>query len=94
MINQTPDQADKHGMFFCNRECEYFPCHDGVAEEEFTCLFCYCPLYVLGETCGGKFVLLENGVKDCSGCTFPHWRKNYHAVLERLPEVLELMKRE
>lgn len=33
--------------FFQNRACEYFPCHKGVADEDFNCLFCYCPLYLL-----------------------------------------------
>ena len=40
--------------FFQNRACEYFPCHKGVADEDFNCLFCYCPLYLLGDECGGK----------------------------------------
>lgn len=31
--------------FFQNKECEYFPCHKTENEEEFNCLFCYCPLY-------------------------------------------------
>ena len=35
--------------FFQNRACEYFPCHKGVADEDFNCLFCYCPLYLLGD---------------------------------------------
>ena len=29
--------------FFSNRECQYYPCHEGI--EEMNCLFCYCPLY-------------------------------------------------
>lgn len=29
--------------FFFNRECQYYPCHEGI--EEMNCLFCYCPLY-------------------------------------------------
>jgi len=38
--------------------------------EPLNCLFCYCPLY---ETeCNGNFIILENGVKDCSNCTIPH----------------------
>ena len=41
--------------FFQNRECRFFPCHKGVAEEEFNCLFCYCPLYTLGRKCGGNY---------------------------------------
>ena len=31
--------------FFQNKKCEYFPCHKGIPEEDFNCLFCYCPLY-------------------------------------------------
>ena len=38
----------KHYAFFQNRDCEYFPCHRGVDEADFNCLFCYCPLYALG----------------------------------------------
>ena len=52
---------NKHYAYFCNRECEYFPCHKGADPENFNCLFCYCPLYVLGDRCGGKFAYLPNG---------------------------------
>lgn len=45
-----PEQ-NKHYNFFQNKECEYFPCHKGVKEEDFNCLFCYCPLYTLGKHC-------------------------------------------
>ena len=41
--------------FFQHRECEFFPCHKTEDEENFNCLFCYCPLYALGENCGGNF---------------------------------------
>lgn len=58
--------------FFTNKACEYFPCHKGVAEEEFNCLFCFCPLYALGDQCGGNFTILPSGIKDCSYCTKPH----------------------
>ena len=53
-----------HHQFFQNRECKYFPCHKGIDEEEFSCLFCYCPLYALGDQCGGNFTYMENGIKD------------------------------
>ena len=49
------DWHDKHYAFFQNRECEYFPCPSGVDETDFNCLFCSCPLYLTGETCGGNF---------------------------------------
>ena len=49
----------KHYSFFQNRDCEYFPCHQGADPENFNCLFCYCPLYALGEKCGGNFRYTE-----------------------------------
>jgi len=76
----------KHFSYFQNRECEYFPCHAGADPDDFSCLFCYCPLHALGDRCGGAFTILENGVKDCSACLFPHRRANYGAVLDRLAE--------
>ena len=40
--------------FFQNPQCEYFPCHKCADSENFSCLFCYCPLYALGDKCGGN----------------------------------------
>ena len=81
-------------QFFQNRSCEYFPCHRGVPEEEFSCLFCYCPLYALGRQCGGGFEYTKDGVKSCMNCTFPHWPANYARVLERYGEIMEVVRRE
>ena len=58
--------------FFQNRACPYFPCHEGVSEQAFNCLFCYCPLYALGPYCGGSFCYTEQGVKNCINCTLLH----------------------
>ena len=45
----------KNGFsFFRNVECEYFPCHKVDNSDNFNCLFCYCPLYLV-ENCGGNF---------------------------------------
>jgi Zn-finger protein len=77
--------------FFANTACPYFPCHRGVQEGEFSCLFCYCPLYALGKRCGGNFRYTQRGIKDCSGCTFPHLRENYSRVIARFPEILNVM---
>ena len=82
-----------HYDFFQNRECEYFPCHAGADREGFSCLFCYCPLYALGDQCGGSFTYLENGIKDCSNCLRPHRRENYGKIMEKMGEVLELAKK-
>lgn len=59
-------------FFFQNKECPYFPCHKDVKLDEFNCMFCYCPLYMLGTKCGGNYKILDNGIKDCSDCTVCH----------------------
>lgn len=69
--------------FFCNRDCEYFPCHTTDKPDEFNCLFCFCPLYFF-EECGGNFRLLESGIKDCSNCRIPHVPKGYDHVVGKL----------
>ncbi|WP_459130108.1 cysteine-rich small domain-containing protein [Guggenheimella bovis] len=74
----------EHYKKFTNKECEYFPCHKGVAEEDFNCLFCYCPLFLLGTECGGDFSL-HDGIKDCSGCTRPHRKDSYSFVMSKMP---------
>ena len=83
----------EHYKFSRNRKCEFFPCHKGVKEEEFNCLFCYCPLYALGDKCGGNFTYLENGIKDCSNCLIPHRRENYDRIMEKMGAVMELAKK-
>lgn len=73
--------------FFQNKSCEYFPCHKGVDEENFNCLFCFCPLYNLD--CGGNYKITKINnktkvVKDCLYCLFPHKKENYEKILEKL----------
>ncbi len=79
--------------FVQNRGCEYFPCHAGADPETFSCMFCYCPLYALGDHCGGSFIYTEDGIKDCSNCLRPHHRENYFAICEKLQEVMEMVKK-
>ncbi len=83
----------EHYKFFCNRECEYFPCHANADPENFNCLFCYCPLYALGENCGGNFRYVKNGIKDCSLCLFPHRRENYEKIIARYKDIMALAKK-
>ena len=75
--------------YFQNNECEYFPCHK-VEGDFFNCLFCYCPLYALGEGCGGNFVYTKEGIKDCSNCLIPHSEGGYLYVLSRYEKIAEL----
>lgn len=79
--------------FFCNRECEFFPCHKAADPERFNCLFCYCPLYALGERCGGNYRYTEKGIKDCSDCVVPHDPDNYSMIISRFSELAELARK-
>ncbi len=80
----------EHYKFSQNSQCEYFPCHETKDKEKFNCLFCYCPLYALGDKCGGNFRYTENGIKDCSKCMIPHGEKGYEHVMSHMKEVMEL----
>lgn len=82
----------EHYKFVQNRNCEYFPCHN-VKEEDFNCLFCYCPLYCLGDACGGDFVYLESGIKSCMNCTKPHDKNGYEHVMGKMKQVIEKAKK-
>ena len=79
--------------FFQNSACEYFPCHKCSDSENFSCLFCYCPLYALGDQCGGNFSYTKEGIKDCSVCLIPHRRENYERIMEKMKAVIELTKK-
>ena len=79
--------------FTQHKECEFFPCHPTQHPETFNCLFCYCPLYALGENCGGNFTFTEQGIKDCSGCLRPHRRDAFNSIMEKMGDVMELAKK-
>lgn len=82
--------AEKY-KFFQNKECEYFPCHKTSKPEDFNCLFCYCPLYMLGKDCGGNFKITDSGIKSCEDCMFPHVRENYTKVNSRFKDIAKKM---
>ncbi len=84
----------KRYSYFSHKKCEYFPCHEEAEKDNFNCLFCYCPLYVLGDRCGGDFIYLPNGCKDCSRCLYPHQRENYDKITGRYHEILAAASRE
>ena len=79
--------------FFQNKKCEYFPCHQNADAESFSCLFCYCPLYALGDKCGGDFTYTKQGIKDCSNCLRPHKKENYDAMMKQMGMVIDLVKK-
>lgn len=78
--------------FFSHKECEYFPCHKVKDTESFNCLFCYCPLYALGNKCGGNFRYNDRGIKDCTGCILPHKKENYEYIVEKFGEISEIAR--
>lgn len=75
--------------FVQNSKCEYFPCHKVKDEEKFNCLFCFCPLYMLKDKCGGNFKY-NHGTKDCSDCTIPHSDKGYEYIMSKMGRVIEI----
>ena len=89
------DEREVEGAtFFANTACRWFPCHETADPEHFNCLFCFCPLYPLGEACGGDFAYTPSGVKDCSACLLPHRGSGGSAlVLQRADELAALAKR-
>ncbi|NLU23972.1 MAG: hypothetical protein GXW99_04465 [Clostridiales bacterium] len=84
---------EKKAHFFQHSACEYFPCHKTRDVKNFNCLFCYCPLYMLGDRCGGHFTYTEKGVKNCTGCLLPHGRESWRLIASRFPEISEMAKR-
>ena len=75
---------DNHS-YFKNKSCEYFPCHE-CGDDFFNCLFCYCPLYAMGDDCGGNFVYTKDGIKDCSGCLLPHSPEGYDYIIKQIAD--------
>ena len=86
------DQKNNH-TFFANRACKYYPCHSNADPENFNCLFCYCPLYALGDQCGGNFRYTDRGIKDCTRCLVPHSKGGYEYIIKSFPKIAELVKR-
>ena len=73
--------------FFSNRACKYFPCHAQPGQDEFNCLFCYCPLYALDAICGGDFKYNDKGVKLCMDCHLPHIPEYYDLIISKLKQL-------
>ena len=54
----------------------------------------YCPLYMLGDACGGNFTYTENGVKNCTDCMVPHTRNAVQYILKRWPDIAARAKKQ
>lgn len=75
--------------FIQNEKCEYFPCHKVNDKESFNCLFCFCPLYMLKDKCGGNF-RYKNDIKDCTNCTIPHMSGGYEHIMSKMKDVIKI----
>ena len=89
--NNTSPAVSENFRFFSHDKCEYFPCHKTDRPEKFNCLFCYCPLYVLGSSCGGNYQYTDEGYKDCSECMLPHGEKGYDHIVNRYQDIVNAM---
>lgn len=76
--------------FFCNRDCRFFPCHETKDEENFNCMYCFCPLYALGDKCGGNYTYTEKGIKSCENCDIPHSEGAEEHISKKLAEVIKM----
>ena len=83
-----------HYSHYCNHKCEYFPCHKVPEGFDFNCLFCYCPLYALGDKCGGNFKWGLGGLKDCSECLVPHGPNGYEHVMTKIPLLIDMTRKQ
>ena len=80
--------------FIQNTSCEYFPCHTIKDEKKFNCLFCYCPLYTLGERCGGSPIYTSTGIKSCRECSIIHEKEEGILHIKKMiPKVLKMVKK-
>lgn len=87
-------ERDNDYSFFANTDCEYYPCHKVKEDFEFNCLFCYCPLYALGDDCEGNFKRGLGNLKDCSDCLIPHSPGGYEYVMSKMPELIDKVSKE
>ena len=76
-IYRRKEKTMGSSSFFQNKDCEFWgKCHTGIAEEDFSCLFCYCPWFW---DCGFK-----NAGLSCPDCTFPHRKEMYANLMQGL----------
>jgi len=69
-----------NGLYF-KKDSICHKCHS--VEGDLNCFFCFCPLYDDFD-CGGNYVILNNGLKDCSACLKPHEEEFIESQLLRI----------
>ena len=91
MVDENKSENYK---FVQNKKCEFFPCHKIDDPTKFNCLFCFCPLYTLGNKCGGNFSYTDKGIKDCSDCTIPHDEGGYEYIMSKIGEIIKMASKD
>ena len=91
---RSPVKAVERGQYpleppdMKKRKCKYFPCHERVAEREFDCMWCYCPLYEID--CAGRYEIVgKDMVKDCTNCIMPHAKEGIKYILRRINQFFD-----
>lgn len=56
---EKPYWDGKEYSYFSHKKCEFFPCHKNADSEDFNCLFCYCPLYMLWARNAGEISVIQ-----------------------------------
>ena len=80
---------------FIHHKSVNFPLSSNGKIEDCLCMFCYCPLYMLGDKCGGNFKYTPHGIKDCSNCILPHIKEvGYAHIQKKMLEVIEIVQQE
>ena len=64
-----------------NKECTFYPCHEGLED----CTYCYCPIYPCGYEEFGKWIGEDNDIWDCSECLIFHKTKIAELLQENHP---------
>ena len=85
MSDEKHVKTENSAVFFANRDCRFYPCHE--CDEDINCLFCYCPLYNMD--CPGDYTMIEEKgrhIRNCSNCTYPHLARNYANVIKLLKQ--------
>ena len=77
---------ENNHKYFNNHNCKYYPCHSQSEDNNFNCLFCYCPLYHMEDQCGGNLKYVKN-TKICVECHLPHVPDYYDVIIGKLKEM-------
>lgn len=77
-----------HYQFFCNRECEYFPCHKNADPDNFNCLFATAHYTHLAKNAVGSFATFQMEIKTAQIVLFRTNEKiirQLHHDIRKLP---------